>query len=101
MTFHWRSKSQFVKLSSRSSFGFDGNRQRLGAALAALLTLAGAGVLCAQSDSTGALGGTITSMKGAVPGTRVVLINNATNQTLTMMAGEDGSYRFSLLVTGT
>ena len=57
--------------------------------------------LCAQSDTTGALGGTITFLKGAVPGTTVVLTNNATNQTLTMISGENGSYRFSLLAPGT
>jgi hypothetical protein len=58
-------------------------------------------LLCAQSDATGALGGTITSANQPVPGTAVVLTNNATNQTLTMVSGEDGRYRFSLLAPGT
>ena len=101
MAVHWRSKCQFVKCSNQSVARSGSGQPLVGAALAALLTLAAAGVLRAQSDSTGALGGTITSMMGAVPGARVVLINNATNQTLTMMAAEDGSYRFSLLVPGT
>ncbi len=35
-----------------------------------------------------------------MPGATVVLTNNATNQTLTMISGENGSYRFSLLAPG-
>jgi hypothetical protein len=62
--------------------------------------MAGIGSLCAQSDATGALGGTITFRKGAVPGAKVVLTNNATNQKLAMISGENGSYRFSLLAPG-
>jgi hypothetical protein len=70
------------------------------AALVALLMVACASFLRAQSDATGALGGTVTFRNGAVPGARVVLTNNATNQILTMVSGEDGSYRFSLLAPG-
>jgi len=63
--------------------------------------LACTGLLCAQSDATGALGGTITSANQPVPAVTVKLTNNATNQTLTMVSGMDGSYRFSLLAPGT
>ena len=100
MTVHWRSIAHFVECRKRSSVGFGGRRHFLGAALGALLTMAGVSFLCAQSDSTGALGGTITGVKGPVPGATVVLTNNATNQTLTMVSGENGSYRFSLLAPG-
>jgi hypothetical protein len=101
MTFHWRKIAHFAECSNRSSVGFGGSRYFLGAALGALLMMVCVSFLCAQSDSTGALGGTITCVKGAVPGTTVVLTNNATNQTLTMISGENGSYRFSLLAPGT
>ena len=84
----------FAECSNQSSVGFGGRRHFLGAALAALLIMVGVSFLCAQSDSTGALGGTITGAKGAVPGATVVLTNNATNQTLTMVSGTNGSYRF-------
>jgi hypothetical protein len=100
MTFHWRNIFYFAECSNRSSVGFGGRRLFVGAALGALLLMAGVSFLCAQSDSTGALGGTITFLKGAVPGATVVLTNNATNQTLTMISGENGSYRFSLLAPG-
>ena len=82
-------------------FAKHGRRHFLGAALVALGMMACVSLLCAQSDSTGALGGTITCAKRAVPGATVVLTNNATNQTLTMISGENGSYHFSLLVPGT
>jgi len=101
MTSHRRNIAHFAECSNRSSVGFGGRRHFLGAALGALLMMVCVSFLCAQSDSTGALGGTITCVKGAVPGTTVVLTNNATNQTLSMISGENGSYRFSLLVPGT
>ncbi len=100
MTFHWSNIAHFTECSSRSSVGLGGKRHLLGAALIALLIMVGVNFLCAQSDSTGALGGTITFRKGAVPGATVVLTNNATNQSLTMVSGENGSYRFSLLTPG-
>jgi hypothetical protein len=79
-----------------------GRRRRLfGAALGVLLIAAGASHLAAQSDTAGALGGTVTSAAGVVPGAKVVLTNTATNQSLTMLAGENGTYRFSLLAPGT
>jgi hypothetical protein len=72
--------------------------QRLAwAALGVILCAAWVG---AQSESTGALGGTVSSATGAVPGSTVVLTNNATDQTQTMRSGENGSYRFSLLTPG-
>ena len=101
MTFHWPNIAHLAECNNRSSVGFGGSRRFLGAALGALLMMVCASFLCAQSDSTGALGGTITCVTGAVPGTTVVLTNNATNQTLTMISGENGTYRFSLLVPGT
>ena len=101
MLSHSRNIGHFSECSNQSSVGFIGRRHFLGAVLAALLILVGVSSLRAQSDSTGALGGTITCAKGAVPGATVVLTNNATNQTLTMISGENGSYRFSLLVPGT
>ncbi len=100
MTFHWSNIAHFAECSNRSSVGLGGKRHFLGAALIALLIMVGVNFLCAQSDSTGALGGTITFRKGAVPGATVVLTNNATNQSLTMVSGENGSYRFSLLTPG-
>ena len=85
----------------RSSVELGGRRHLLGAALVALWIIASVSLLCAQSDATGALGGTITSANQPVPGATVVLANSATNQTLTMISGENGSYRFSLLLPGT
>ena len=101
MTFHRRNIAHFAVCSNRSSVGFGRSRHFLSAALGALWMIVCVSFLCAQSDSTGALGGTITCAKGAVPGATVVLTNNATNQTLSMISGENGSYRFSLLVPGT
>ena len=101
MTFHWRSSFHCATYSSRSAVGFVGRRQLLGVALGLFLSAACVGSLYAQSDSTGALGGAIISVKGALPGVRVVLTNIATNQTLTVISGEDGSYHFSLLAPGT
>ena len=80
--------------------GFGGRRHFVRAALSALLMIVCVSFLCAQSDTTGALGGTVTFLQGAVPGATVVLTNNATNQTLTMTSGENGRYRFSLLAPG-
>jgi hypothetical protein len=91
----------FTRVSSLFTAGSGGRRNIFRVALGALLGVACAGFLCAQSDSTGALGGTITCEKGAVPGVTVVLTNNATEQTFTMQSGENGSYRFSLLTPGT
>ena len=101
MTFHWRSSFHCATHSNRSSVGVGDRRQLLCVALGFLLSAACVGSLYAQSDSTGALGGTITSVKGVLPGARVVLTNIATNQTLAMISGEDGSYHFSLLAPGT
>ena len=92
--------AHFIASSKRSSVGFGGSRNFRSAALGALLIMVGVGFLCAQSDSSGALGGTITFLGRAVPGARVVLTNNATNQGLSMISGENGSYRFSLLAPG-
>ncbi len=100
MTFHWRKITHFAECGNRSLAGLGGGRHFLRAALGALLMMAGGSFLCAQSDSTGALGGTITFRKSPVPGARVVLTNNATNQALAMISGENGSYRFSLLAPG-
>ncbi len=85
MTFHWPNIAHLAECNNRSSVGFGGSWRFLGAALGALLMMVCASFLCAQSDSTGALGGTITCVTGAVPGTTVALTNNATNQTLTMI----------------
>ena len=101
MTLHWRHIAHFAECRNRSSVGLGGRRHFLSAVLGALLMMAGVSFLCAQSDSTGALGGTITFLNRAVPGATVVLASNATNQTVTMISGENGSYRFSLLVPGT
>ncbi|HUI43380.1 MAG TPA: carboxypeptidase-like regulatory domain-containing protein, partial [Terriglobia bacterium] len=90
MTSHSRHIIDFAKYASRAS-----------AALVVLWIMASVGLLCAQSDATGALGGTVTSANQPVPGATIVLTNHATNQTLTMISGENGSYRFSLLVPGT
>ncbi len=101
MTFHRRNVGHLAEYSNRSSVRFGGRQHFVRAALGAFLMMAGVSFLCAQSDSTGALGGTITGGNGAVPGATVALTNNATNQILTMLSGENGSYRFSLLVPGT
>jgi len=101
MTFHSRNIAHFAECSNRSSVGFGGRRHFLGAARGALLMTVCVSFLCAQSDGTGALGGTITCATGAVPGATVALTNDATNQTLSMISGENGSYRFSLLGPGT
>ncbi len=101
MTFQRRNIAHFAESNKRSSGGLGRRRRFLGAALGALLVMACVSFLCAQSDSTGALGGTITGGGGPVPGVTVVLTNSATNQALTMVSGENGSYRFSLLVPGT
>jgi len=101
MTVHWRNIIYFTVCRKRSSVGFGGRRHFVRAALSVLLMVVCVSFLCAQSDSSGALGGTITFLNGAVPGATVVLTNTATNQTLTMVSGENGSYRFSLLVPGT
>ena len=68
MTFHWRNIAHFAECSNRSSVGFGGRRHFLGAALGALLMMVGVSFLCAQSDSTGALGGTITCAEGSRAG---------------------------------
>ncbi len=101
MLSHSRNIGHFSECSNQSSVGFIGRRHFLGAVLAALLILVGVSSLRAQSDSTGGLGGTITGAKGALPDATVVLTNNATNQTATVVSGTNGSYRFSLLVPGT
>jgi len=98
MTFPWGNTVQFAKGSNRSGVGL---AHLHGVAFGGLLMLAFAGLVCAQSDSTGALGGIITFDKGVVPGATIVLTNNATNQALTVISGENGSYRFSLLAPGT
>ena len=57
--------------------------------------------VCAQTASTGALTGTVTDPSGAlVPNVKITLRNYATRGTLTALAGQDGSYRFSLLPAG-
>ena len=100
LEFHSRCIVQIAEYASRSSSKAGGRRHFLGAALGGLSIIACAGLLCAQSDATGALGGTITSVNRPVPGVTVALTSNATNQTLTMISGENGSYLFSLLVPG-
>jgi hypothetical protein len=100
ITIPWRKIAYFAECSSRSSLGFVGRRHVAGAVLGVLLMMVGVSFLCAQSDSTGALGGTVTFLKRAVPGATVVLTNDATNQTLSMISGVNGSYRFSLLAPG-
>lgn len=58
-------------------------------------------VACAQTASTGALAGMVTDPSGAlVRNARITLRNYGTGGTLTATAGEDGSYRFSLLPAG-
>jgi hypothetical protein len=101
VTSHLSNRIQFASLRSQSSRPYGIRRYLLGALLAGLWIVACVGLLCAQSDATGALGGTITSANRPVPGVTVVLANNATNQALTMVSGENGSYRFSLLAPGT
>jgi len=108
MTFHWCNIAHFGvgpngvrPWGERRSPLRERRRHSFGAALGALLMMVCVSFVCAQSDSTGALGGTITGVRGAVPGATVALTNNATNQTLTMVSGESGSYRFSLLPPGT
>jgi len=91
----------FTKHGSGRSAKFGGTWHFLSATLVGLWIMMCAGLLCAQSDAAGALGGTISSVNQPVPGATVTLTNNATNQTLTMVSGENGSYRFSLLVPGT
>jgi hypothetical protein len=110
MTFHWRNIAHCAERDNQACPGYRRTTGHsplftrlgsfLGAALGALLMMIGVSFLCAQSDSTGALSGTITFRARAVPRARVVLTNTATNQTLTMMSGENGSYRFSLLAPG-
>ena len=100
MTGHWRNIAYFALCRNRSSLGFGGRQHFVRAALSALMMLVCVSFLCAQSDSSGALGGTITFLNGAVPGVTVLLTNTATNQTLTMVSGESGGYRFSLLTPG-
>ena len=100
MTCNWCNITHFTECSNRFSVGLGRRRRFVRTALVGLLMMVCVSFLCAQSDSTGALGGTITFLKRAVPGTKVVLTNNATNQTLTMSSGENGSYRFSLLAPG-
>jgi len=101
MIFRWRNIAHFANCRNRPSLGFGERQYLVRAALGVLLMIVCVSFLCAQSDSTGALGGTITCAKRAVPGAIIVLTNNATNQTLSMTSGENGSYRFSLLVPGT
>jgi len=101
MTSRLRNMVGFAKHGRGWPVKFGGARHFLSATLAGAWIMACAGLLCAQSDAAGALGGTITSVNRPVPGSTVVLTNNATNQTFSMISGENGSYRFSLLVPGT
>src|SRR5215471_9742039 len=58
--------------------------------------------LLAQSAGTGALTGTVRDTSNAViPGVTVTLTSADTNQTRTTITGEEGSYRFALLLPGT
>jgi len=68
-----------------------------------IVVLAGCGSsLRAQSESTGALTGTITDPSGAaIPSATVTLVSSATGQTREMNAAANGTYRFSLLPPGT
>ncbi|MGD0130105.1 MAG: carboxypeptidase-like regulatory domain-containing protein, partial [Terriglobia bacterium] len=101
MTSRSRNMVGFAKHGRGWPGKFGGTWHFLSATLVGLWIMVCAGLLCAQSDAAGALGGTISSVNQPVPGASVVLTNNATNQTLTMVSGENGSYRFSLLVPGT
>src|SRR5436309_3077042 len=57
--------------------------------------------LAAQSAGTGALTGTVTDATGAlIPGVTVTATNTETGLERTAIAGENGSYRFSLLPPG-
>jgi hypothetical protein len=70
-------------------------------AAAAILLVTAAGVLVAQTASTGALTGTVTDPTGAVvPNVSVTLTSADTAQTRTTTTGADGTYRFTLLPPG-
>jgi hypothetical protein len=67
----------------------------------ALLTGCHSLIWC-QSETTGALAGTVRDSAGAVlPNIQITLIDAATNQALTSTTGPDGGYHFSLLAPGT
>jgi hypothetical protein len=69
--------------------------------VAAVTLLCLAGILTAQTASTGALTGTVSDPTGAVvPRATVTLTNTGTNQARTMQTGADGVYRFGLLEPG-
>ena len=101
MMIEWRNIAHFVRGSDRASLESAWRWRFLGTALVAALMIVCVSFLRAQSDGAGALGGTITSANRPVPGATVALTNNATNQTLTVLSSDNGSYRFSLLVPGT
>ena len=74
---------------------------RQAAMLLAVLTIAFAPILLAQSAGTAGLTGTITDPSGAaVPNVTVTLTSNDTNQVRTATTGGDGVYRFTLLPPG-
>ncbi|MBV8143332.1 MAG: carboxypeptidase regulatory-like domain-containing protein, partial [Verrucomicrobia bacterium] len=57
--------------------------------------------VCAQSASTGALTGTVTDPTSAVvQNAKVTLRNYGTDETITVVTDQNGSYRFSLLPAG-
>ena len=66
-----------------------------------LLSFLCAHLVSAQTAGTGALTGTVTdSTGGRIPGVTITATNTANGQTRVTTAGEDGSYRFSLLQPG-
>jgi Carboxypeptidase regulatory-like domain len=67
----------------------------------AMLCVAGAPLLMAQTSSTGALSGTVTDPSGGViVGATVTVTNLATGQMRTAATNSGGSYQFSLLPPG-
>jgi len=57
--------------------------------------------LLAQTQSTGALTGTVSDSSGAIiAGATVTITNNGTNQSQSATTNGDGSYKFSLLTPG-
>ncbi len=70
--------------------------------LLALIAIAFAPSVLAQSAGTGALTGTISDPSGAVvPNVTVTLTSTDTNQVRTATTGADGGYKFALLPPGT
>jgi hypothetical protein len=70
-------------------------------ALLAVLSLAGAPRLLAQSAGTAGVAGTVTDPSGAaVPQVTVTLTSADTGQSRTAVTGSDGAYRFTLLPPG-